>query len=110
MYERFTDRARRVMQIADQEARRLKQPSIAPEHILLSVIEEGTGVAAYALKNAGIEFLKLRSDVENAMSYGLDTVTVRKLPLTAQAKKVVDDAKAQAGTWAAITLERSTSC
>ncbi|HWB12077.1 MAG TPA: Clp protease N-terminal domain-containing protein [Pirellulales bacterium] len=54
MYERFTDRARKVTMLADQEARRLGSPSLAPEHILLGLLKEGSGVAAHVLGALGV--------------------------------------------------------
>ena len=53
MYERFTDRARKVMQLANQEAQRFNHEYIGTEHILLGLVKEGSGVAANVLKNLG---------------------------------------------------------
>ena len=54
MYERFTDRARKVMQLANQEAQRFNHEYIGTEHMLLGLVKEGTGVAANVLKNLGV--------------------------------------------------------
>ena len=60
MYERFTDRARKVMQLANQEAQRFNHEYIGTEHILLGLIKEGSGVAANVLKNLDVDLRKIR--------------------------------------------------
>ena len=90
MYERFTDRARKVMQLANQEAQRFNHEYIGTEHILLGLIKEGSGVAAGALKNLGIDLRKIRLEVENVVKTGPDMVTMGKLPQTPRAKKVIE--------------------
>jgi ATP-dependent Clp protease ATP-binding subunit ClpA len=90
MYERFTDRARKVMQLANQEARRFRHEYIGTEHILLGLAEEGSGVAAHVLKNLDLDLRKLRAEVEKIMQSGPDPVTCGKLPQTPRAKKVVE--------------------
>ena len=64
MYERFTDRARKVMQLANQEAQRFNHEYIGTEHVLLGLIKEGSGVAANVLKNLDIDLRKIRMEVE----------------------------------------------
>jgi ATP-dependent Clp protease ATP-binding subunit ClpC len=56
MYERFTDRARKVMMLADQEAQRLGSPALVPEHVLLGLLKEGSGVAANVLRALDVSF------------------------------------------------------
>ena len=58
MYERFTDRARKVMQLANQEAQRFNHEYIGTEHILLGLVKEGSGVAANVLKNLDVDSAK----------------------------------------------------
>ena len=58
MYERFTDRARKVMQLANQEAQRFNHEYIGTEHILLGLVKEGSGVAANVLKNLDIDLIQ----------------------------------------------------
>lgn len=89
-YERFTDRARKVMQFAHQEALRFNHEYVGTEHILLGLIKEGTGVAASILKKMGVDLRKMRLEVEKLVSSGPDTVTMGRLPQTPQAKKVVE--------------------
>src|SRR5262249_52739625 len=80
MYERFTDRARKVMQLANQEAQRFNHEYIGTEHILLGLVKEGTGVAANVLKNLDIDLRKIRLEVEKIVQAGPDMVTMGKLP------------------------------
>src|SRR5881409_3679380 len=89
MYERFTDRARKVMQLANQEAQRFNHEYIGTEHILLGLVKEGTGVAANVLKNLDIDLRKIRLEVEKIVQAGPDMVTMGKLPQTPRAKKVI---------------------
>ncbi|MSR30185.1 MAG: ATP-dependent Clp protease ATP-binding subunit [Gemmataceae bacterium] len=90
MYERFTDRARKVMQLANQEAQRFNHEYIGTEHILLGLVKEGSGVAANVLKNLDIDLRKIRLEVEKIVQSGPDIVTMGKLPQTPRAKKVID--------------------
>jgi ATP-dependent Clp protease ATP-binding subunit ClpC len=90
MYERFTDRARKVMQLANQEAQRFNHEYIGTEHLLLGLVKEGSGVAGIALKNLGIDLEKVRSEVEKIVQKGPDAVLVGKLPMTPRAKKVIE--------------------
>ncbi|MBO0699405.1 MAG: NDP-hexose 4-ketoreductase, partial [Zavarzinella sp.] len=92
MYERFTDRARKVMQLANQEAQRFHHEYIGTEHMLLGVIKEGSGVAANVLQNLGIDLRKVRSEVEKIVQTGPggDQTVLGKLPHTPRAKKVIE--------------------
>ena len=89
-YERFTDRARKVMQFANQEAQRFNHEYIGTEHILLGLVKEGSGVAAHVLKIFDVDLRKVRNEVENMIQPGPDTVNMGKLPHTPQAKKVIE--------------------
>src|SRR5437588_8766013 len=92
MYERFTDRARKVMQLANQEAQRFNHEYIGTEHILLGLVKEGSGVAANVLKNLDIDLRKIRLEVEKIVQTGpgSEMVTMGKLPQTPRAKKVIE--------------------
>ena len=70
MFERFTDRARRVVVLAQEEARLLNHNYIGTEHILLGLIHEGEGVAAKALESLGISLEKVRQQVEEIIGAG----------------------------------------
>jgi ATP-dependent Clp protease ATP-binding subunit ClpC len=96
MYERFTDRARKVMQLANQEAQRFNHEYIGTEHILLGLVKEGSGVAANVLKNLDIDLRKIRLEVEKLVQSGPDMVTMGKLPQTPRAKKVIEYAMEEA--------------
>jgi ATP-dependent Clp protease ATP-binding subunit ClpC len=90
MFERFTDRARKVMALANQEAQRFNQDYIGTEHILLGLVKEGSGVGATVLKNLEVDIKKLRLEVEKMVKSGPDMVTMGKLPQTPRAKKVIE--------------------
>src|SRR6476619_7352712 len=90
MYERFTDRARKMMQIANQEAKRFNHEYIGTEHILLGLVKEGSGVAANVLKNLDVDLRKIRLEVEKLVQSGPEMVTMGKLPQTPRAKKVIE--------------------
>ena len=90
MYERFTDRARKVMQLANQEAQRFNHEYVGTEHILLGLIKEGGGVAANVLKNLDVDLRKIRVEVERLVQSGPDMVTMGRLPQTPRAKKVIE--------------------
>src|SRR5213595_1267551 len=90
MFERFTDRARKVMALANQEAQRFNHEYIGTEHILLGLVKEGSGVGANVLKNLDIDLRKVRLEVEKLVKSGPDMVTMGKLPQTPRAKKVIE--------------------
>ena len=90
MYERFTDRARKVMQLANQEAQRFNHEYIGTEHMLLGLVKEGTGVAANVLKNLNIDLRKVRLEVEKHVQSGPEMITMGKLPQTPKAKRVIE--------------------
>jgi ATP-dependent Clp protease ATP-binding subunit ClpC len=90
MFERFTDRARKVMALANQEAQRFNHEYIGTEHILLGLVKEGSGVGANVLKNLDVDLRKVRMEVEKLVKAGPDMVTMGKLPQTPRAKKVIE--------------------
>ena len=96
MYERFTDRARKVMQLANQEAQRFNHEYIGTEHVLLGHVKEGSGVAANVLKNLDVDLRRIRAEVEKIVQSGPDMVTMGKLPQTPRAKKVIEYAMEEA--------------
>ena len=89
MFERFTDRARRVVVLAQEEARLLKHHYIGTEHILLGLIHEGDGVAAKALESLGISLEAVRSQVEKIIGKG-KSEPGSHIPFTPRAKKVLE--------------------
>jgi len=90
MFERFTDRARKVMALANQEAQRLNHEYIGTEHILLGLVKEGSGVGANVLRNLDVDLRKVRLEVEKLVKAGPEMVTMGKLPQTPRAKKVIE--------------------
>ena len=96
MYEQFTDRARKVMQLANQEAQRFNHEYIGTEHILLGVVKEGSGIGANVLKSMGIDLRKIRLEVEKLIQVGRPRAAIGKLPLTPRAKKVIEDSMEEA--------------
>ena len=92
MFERFTDRSRKVMSLANQEAQRFNHEYIGTEHILLGLVKEGSGVASYVLKVLGCDLMKVRLEVEKLVKSGPETVAMGKLPSTPRAKKVIENA------------------
>jgi ATP-dependent Clp protease ATP-binding subunit ClpC len=90
MFERFTDRARKVMALANQEAQRFNHEYIGTEHILLGLVKEGSGVGATVLKNLDVDIKKLRLEIEKQVKSGPEMVTMGKLPQTPRAKKVIE--------------------
>ena len=95
MYERFTDRARKVMQLANQEAQRFNHACIGTEHVLLGLIKEGWGVGAQVLKRLGIDLSKTRIEIERLMPQGTG-ITDGKLPLTPRVKMLIQYATGEA--------------
>jgi ATP-dependent Clp protease ATP-binding subunit ClpC len=89
MFERFTDRARRVVVLAQEEARMLNHNYIGTEHILLGLIHEGEGVAAKALEALGISLEAVRSQVEEIIGQGQQAPSGH-IPFTPRAKKVLE--------------------
>ena len=92
MFEQFTDRARKAMALANQEALRLKHDAIGVEHLLLGLVEEGSGVAANVLKHLGVDLRRVRLEIEKLTGPGSASVQTMKLPLTPAARGVVERA------------------
>ena len=89
MFERFTDRARRVVVLAQEEARMLNHNYIGTEHILLGLIHEGEGVAAKSLESLGVSLESVRSQVEEIIGQGQQAPSGH-IPFTPRAKKVLE--------------------
>ena len=89
MFERFTDRARRVVVLAQEEARMLNHNYIGTEHILLGLIHEGEGLAAKALENLDISLVAVREQVQEIIGQGQQAPTGH-IPFTPRAKKVLE--------------------
>src|SRR5436309_13309240 len=87
-FDKFTERARRVLSLSQEEAQRFQHNYIGTEHLLLGLVREGDGVAAKVLRNLGIELNKVRSAVEFIIGRG-DRIVLGEIGLTPRAKKVI---------------------
>ncbi len=88
-FDKFTERARKVLALAQEEAQRLQHHYIGTEHLLLGLLREGDGVAARVLNNLGIDINKARSGVEFLIGQG-DSIVLGEIGLTPRAKKVIE--------------------
>ena len=88
-FDKFTERARRVLTLAQEEAQRFNHNYIGTEHLLLGLVREGDGVAAKVLSNLGVELTKVRSAVEFIIGRG-DRAVLGEIGLTPRAKKVIE--------------------
>src|SRR5215204_3557724 len=88
-FDKFTERARKVLQLAQEEAQRFNHNYIGTEHLLLGLVREGEGVAAKVLANLGVELNKVRSAVEFIIGRG-DRTVAGDIGLTPRAKKVIE--------------------
>ena len=90
MFERFTDRARKVMALANQEAQRFHHEYIGTQHLLLGLVKEGGGVGATILKNLDVDLKKLQIEMEKLTKPEPDIGVMEKLPNTPRARKVIE--------------------
>src|SRR5438874_12297111 len=88
-FDKFTERARRVLTLAQEEAQRFNHNYIGTEHLLLGLVREGDGVAAQVLRSLGVELNRVRSAVEFIIGRG-DRMIVAEIGLTPRAKKVIE--------------------
>jgi ATP-dependent Clp protease ATP-binding subunit ClpC len=84
MFERFTDRSRKIMALANQEVNRRGHDVITPEHILLGILKDGGGVGAKVLREYGVDFDRVSREVERLLPAGSCAVTTGKMPQTAR--------------------------
>lgn len=96
MYQRFTERARRSVQLANTEALRRNHEYIDTGHLLLGILEEGNGIAMQVLKNRGVNKWQLGGLVDSRLGKAPDKVLMGKLPQTPAFKKVVEYAISEA--------------
>ena len=90
MSNRFTERAQRVILIAQEEAKRLNHDYVGTEHILLGLIALGEGVAAQVLSNLGVDLRRVRSEIEKIVGTGDNVMLLGEIPFTPRAKKVLE--------------------
>ncbi|HEV8663083.1 MAG TPA: ATP-dependent Clp protease ATP-binding subunit [Candidatus Methylomirabilis sp.] len=96
MFERFTERARKVIILAREEAIRLGHNFVGTEHLLLGLIREGDGLAVAILKKLNVNLSAVKSDVEKIVSVGSEVAPAGEIPFTPQAKKVLEYAISEA--------------
>jgi ATP-dependent Clp protease ATP-binding subunit ClpC len=96
MLERLTERAKKVLALANQEAQRFNHEYVGTEHYLLGLVKEGTGVGANVLKNLGLDLHRVRLEVEKVVKPGPEMVQISALPKTPRAKKVLEYALEEA--------------
>jgi ATP-dependent Clp protease ATP-binding subunit ClpC len=99
MFDRLTDRARKVMGLALKEAQRHRHDYIGTEHILLGIVLEGSGVGASVLKSLDVDLATAREDVEKLLSLGPEVPTSPQLPFTARATLVLERALEEASNF-----------
>ncbi|MGH7449501.1 MAG: Clp protease N-terminal domain-containing protein, partial [Longimicrobiales bacterium] len=92
----FTDRVRKVLAMAREEAIRLQHDYVGTEHILLGLIREGEGVAAAVLMNLNVDLEQIHERIEDSVRKGKATIALGELPYTSRAKKVLEYAMAEA--------------
>jgi len=96
MFNRFTERARKVLVLAKEEARRFNHDYIGTEHILLGLVREGEGVACAVLQNLGVDLERLRIELEKLVSAGSVASVLGDIPFTPRAKKALELAAEEA--------------
>ncbi|MDP8258776.1 MAG: ATP-dependent Clp protease ATP-binding subunit [Candidatus Aadella gelida] len=89
-FNRFTERARKVVLLAKEEAKRFNHDYIGTEHLLLGLVKEGEGVAAAVLNSLGLDSDNIRAEVEKLVQPGPDKITEGDIPFTPRAKKVIE--------------------
>src|SRR5260370_42043995 len=88
-FNKFTERARKVLSLAQEEAQRFQHNYIGTEHILLGLVREGEGVGAKVLRNLGVDLQRVHNSVEFIIGRG-DRIVVGEIGLTPSAKKVIE--------------------
>ena len=90
MHDKFTERVRKVIFLAREEASRLQHDSIGTEHLLLGLLREGEGIAATVLNNLGLDLDVIRHAVESMVAQTGGTLTIGEIPFTSNAKRVLE--------------------
>lgn len=89
MFERFTDRAKKVMALANQWSQRFNHEFVGTEHILLGLVKEGSGIGVSVLRSKGLDLPKIQAEVEKLIKNGPDIVAMGKAPMTPHAKQAI---------------------
>ena len=96
MSNRFTERSQRVVLVSQEEAKRLNHDYVGTEHLLLGIISLGEGVASQVLSNLGVDFRRVRSEIEKVVGTGNTVSPFGELPFTPRSKKVLEYASNEA--------------
>jgi len=99
MFSRFTERAKRVVIMAKEEAIRMNHPQVGTEHILLGLVGVGSGVALAVIEKMGIDSKKIRSEIEKKAQTSSPTLILGEMPLSPQAKRVLELALEEAAAF-----------
>ncbi|MEK6545030.1 MAG: ATP-dependent Clp protease ATP-binding subunit, partial [Nitrospinota bacterium] len=97
MFKKFTERARRVIILAREEAEKYQHEYLGTEHILLGIIKDGGGIAILVLQRLGVDIKQLKPEIERNLPHGLNTLVIGDIPFTSRAKKVLEYAVEEAG-------------
>ncbi len=92
MYQKFTDRAKHILRLADMEAHRFNYEYVQPEHLLLGLVKEGNGVGANLLQSNGYELRRVRMEVEKLIKPSQDLVTMGRLPHSPSTRQCLEHA------------------
>lgn len=104
MFDRFTDRARRVMKLAQKEARHWRHGRIGTEHILIALTKAGKGRAANVLGNMNVDLKKIQSEIEKGLKSGLATSKTGQLPFTPGGSKALYFAQEEADSFRQVRI------
>ena len=96
MFERFTDRARKVLALANKEAVRLRHNYIGTGHILLALVREGSGVGAMTLRDLDVDCQRIAAYLKSALRQGPDVAVPAKLPVSPGTKRLIEVATEEA--------------
>src|SRR3989304_7384638 len=97
MFKKFTERARRVIILAREEAERYQHEYLGTEHILLGIIKDGGGIAILVLQRLGVDIKQLKPEIERNLPLSSNTLVIGDIPFTSRAKKVLEYAVEEAG-------------
>jgi len=109
VYERFTDRAKQVLVLAQEEAERSQHSNIGTEHLLLGLLREGDGIAAKVLSNLDVEIDKVRQAIESMLARNQRIIVQQQSVPTSRLKKVIQIPSKRRDGWATTTSAASTS-
>ena len=109
MFKRFTERARRVIILAREEAERYHHEYLGTEHILLGILKDGGGIAITVLQKLGVDLKQLKQEVERNLPRSLNTLVVGEIPFTPKAKRCSNLPSKKPVSWGTTISVRSIS-